>query len=126
MATPHDRFATDVVNEVRVEEDKKHREQLARHTTHLCVNNWRDVLWLTGALGAGFALGKLGEQHLTGRWRATPLVIGLVLSIASRLTDPRRIRFTHKAALAVGGLALVTSTVHFTFQGRIDADRTRL
>jgi hypothetical protein len=118
-----ERDVNDVVHEVRVEETKKHEEALARHTTHLCINGWRDVLWLTGALGAGVALGKLGESHLKGNWRAVPMVVGLVLSIAARRTDARRVRFAQKAAMAVGGIALTTSTIHFTMQGRIDADR---
>ncbi len=118
------RRATDVVHEVRVEESRKHEEQLARHTAHLCIHGWRDVLWITGALGLGLALGKLGERQLKGNWRAVPVAVGLVLSIAARSTDPQRTRFARKAAMAVGGLALMTSTIHFTMQARIDADRT--
>jgi len=117
------RHATDVIHEIRVEEGKKHEEALARHTTHLCIHNWRDVLWITGALGAGVALAKLGDSQLKGNWRAVPMVVGLVLSIAARRTDRQHVRFAHKAALAVGGVALVTSTIHYTLQGRIDADR---
>jgi hypothetical protein len=118
-----ERDANDVVQEVRAEADMRNAEALSRHTTHLCINGWRDVILLTGALGTGVALAKLGESHLKGNWRAAPMVVGLVLSIAARATDPRRIRFVQKAARAVGGLALMTSTVHFTMQSRIDADR---
>ncbi len=51
------------------------------------------------------------------------MVVGLVLSVAARRSDPSRVRFAQKAALAVGGFALVTSTIHFTMQARIDADQ---
>ncbi len=117
------RHATDVIHEIRVEEGKKHEEALERHTTHLCIHNWRDVLWITGALGAGVALAKFGDSQLKGPWRAAPMAVGLVLSIAARRTDRQRVRFAHKAALAVGGVALVTAAIHYNLQGRIDADR---
>ena len=42
---------------------------------------------------------------------------------AARRSDPQKIRFARKAAMAVGGFALVTSTIHFTMQARIDADQ---
>ena len=74
----------DVVQDVRLEESKKHDEALARHSAHLCIHGWRDVLWITGALGLGLALGKLGERQLKGNWRAVPVAVGLVLSIAAR------------------------------------------
>lgn len=117
------RHATDVVQEIRREEQQKHEAQLARHATHLCVHNWRDVLWITGALGAGVVLAKVAESNLKGHWRALPMIVGLVLSIAARRSDPQKIRFARKAALAVGGFALVTSTIHFTMQARVDADQ---
>lgn len=118
-----ERTTTDVIHEVRVEETTKREEQLARHTAHLCIHGWRDVLWITGALGAGIVLGLAGERRLTGRWRALPVAVGLVVSIAARRTDPRHTRFAQKAAMVVGGFALITSTIHFTLQTRIDADR---
>jgi len=121
MAKP--RHATDLVDEVRVEERKKHEEALSRHTQHLCIHGWRDVLWITGALGAGVVLARVAERNLKGRWRAAPMIVGLVLSVAARRSDPSRVRFAQKAALAVGGFALVTSTIHFTMQARIDADQ---
>jgi len=117
------RHATDVVQEIRREEQQKHEAQLARHATHLCIHNWRDVLWITGALGAGVVLAKVAERNLKGHWRAVPMLVGLVLSIAARRSDPQKIRFARKAAMAVGGFALVTSTIHFTMQARIDADQ---
>ena len=117
------RHATDVAQEIRVEERKKHEEALSRHTAHLCIYGWRDVLWITGALGAGIVLARMADSNLTGRWRAVPMVAGLVLSAAARSIDPQRFRFAHKAALAVGGFAIVTSTIHFTMQARIDADQ---
>jgi hypothetical protein len=52
-----------------------------------------------------------------------PMVVGLILSVAARRSDPQKARFVTKAALAVGGFALVTSTIHFTMQARIDADQ---
>jgi len=121
MAKP--RHATDVVDEIRVEERKRHEEALSRHTAHLCIHGWRDVLWITGALGAGIVLAKVAERKLKGNWRAVPMAVGLILSAAARGSDPQRIRFAQKAALAVGGFALVTSTIHFTMQARIDADQ---
>ena len=117
------RHATEVVQEIRREEQQKHEAQLARHTTHLCIHNWRDVLWITGALGAGVVLAKVAESNLKGRWRAVPMVVGLVLSSVARQTDPPKTRCAKKAALAVGGFALVTSTIHFTMQARIHADQ---
>ena len=60
------RHATDVVQEIRREEQQKHEAQLARHSTHLCIHNWRDVLWITGALGAGVVLAKAAESKLKG------------------------------------------------------------
>jgi hypothetical protein len=117
------RHATDIVEEIRGEERKKHEEALAQHSAHLCIHGWRDVLWITGALGAGVVLAKVAESHLTGRWRAMPMVVGLILSVAARRSDPQKARFVTKAALAVGGFALVTSTIHFTMQARIDADQ---
>ena len=117
------RHATDVVEEIRGEERKKHEEALAKHSAHLCIHGWRDVLWITGALGAGVVLAKVAERKLKGHWRAMPMVVGLILSVAARRTDPRKARFVTKAALAVGGFALVTSTIHFTMQARIDADQ---
>lgn len=118
------RPADEVIHEVRLEESKKHDEALARHSAHLCIHGWRDVLWITGALGAGILLGKLGESRLKGKWRGVPMVVGIVLSIAARRTDPQQTRFAKKAAMVVGGFALITSTVHFTMQARIDADRS--
>ena len=117
------RHATDIVEEIRGEERKKHEEALAKHSAHLCIHGWRDVLWITGALGAGVVLAKVAESNLKGRWRAMPMVVGLILSVAARRTDPQKARFVTKAALAVGGFALVTSTIHFTMQARIDADQ---
>lgn len=117
------RHATDVVEEIRGEERKKHAEALAQHSAHLCIHGWRDVLWITGALGAGVVLAKVAERKLKGHWRAMPMVVGLILSVAARRSDPRKARFVTKAALAVGGFALVTSTIHFTMQARIDADQ---
>ncbi len=117
------RHATDVVEEIRSEERKKHEEALAQHSAHLCIHGWRDVLWITGALGAGVVLAKVAERKLKGHWRAMPMVVGLILSVAARRSDPRKARFVTKAALAVGGFALVTSTIHFTMQARIDADQ---
>ncbi len=117
------RHATEVVQEIRVEERKKHEAALAQHSAHLCINGWRDVLWITGALGAGVLLAKLGEGNLKGRWRAVPMIVGLVLSVAARRSNPQTTRFAKKAALAVGGFAIVTSTIHFTMQARIDADQ---
>ncbi|MBA3549661.1 MAG: hypothetical protein H0T76_24550 [Nannocystis sp.] len=117
------RHATDVAEEIRGEERQKHAEALARHSAHLCINGWRDVVWITGALGAGVVLAKVAEGNLKGRWRAMPMVVGLILSIAARRTDPQTTRFVTKAALAVGGFALGISTIHFTMQARIDADQ---
>ena len=117
------RHATEVVQEIRREEQQKHEAQLARHTTHLCIHNWRDVLWITGALGAGVVLAKVAESNLKGHWRAVPMLVGLVLSIEARRSVPQKIRFARKAAMALGGFALETSTIHFIMQARIDADQ---
>ena len=117
------RHATEVIQEIRSEERKKHEEALARHSAHLCIHGWRDVMWITGALGAGVILAKVAERKLRGNWRAMPMVVGLVLSVAARRTNPEKTRFARKAAMAVGGFALVTSTIHFTMQARVDADQ---
>lgn len=117
------RRATDVIHEVRVGEQEARGAARPAHRAPVHYG-WRDVLWITGALGLGMALGRLGERQLKGNWRAVPVAVGLVLSIAARSTDPRRTRFARKDAMAVGGLALMTSTIHFTMQARIDADRT--
>ncbi len=117
--TPGPRTAAEVASTIRAESDEK----LARHTRHLCINGWKDVVWVVGSLGVGIGLARVSEETLTGRWRALPIVVGLVLSIAARRTDPRTTRFVHKAALAVGGIALVTGAIHFTMQARIESDR---
>lgn len=120
MENPQDpRTAAEVAQAIRAESD----ETLALHTRHLCMNGWQDVVWVVGSLGVGVALARLGDANLTGRWRALPLAVGLVLSIAARRTDPGRVRFVHKAAMAVGGIALVTGAIHFTMQARIESDR---
>lgn len=113
------RTAAEVAQAIRAESD----ETLTLHTRHLCMNGWKDVLWVVGSLSAGVALAKLGDATLPGRWRALPLAVGLVLSIAARSTNPQKIRFVHKAAMAVGGIALVTSAIHFTMEARIEDDR---
>ncbi len=66
------------------------------------------------------------SRHLALSALAEPALMLAVftLAIAARSTDPQRTRFARKAAMAVGGLALMTSTIHFTMQARIDADRT--
>ena len=65
-------------------------------------------------LGRHLVLGA--RDALLRHWSAERL-----FSVAARRSDPQKIRFARKAALAVGGFALVTSTIHFTMQARIDA-----
>ena len=55
--------------------------------------------------------------------KTTVMTHNATISIAARRTDPRHTRFAQKAAMVVGGFALITSTIHFTLQTRIDADR---
>lgn len=110
--------------EVLSANNAEHAQKLDIHTRHLCVNNWMDVVKIAGALAGGAAFAYGSQRVLVGRWRMTPVVVGLVLSIAARQTDPARWRFTTKAAMAVGGFALLASTFHYTMVERIEADRT--
>lgn len=119
MAELDEKSAAEVLNARNAE----HAQKLDIHTRHLCINNWKDVVTIAGAMAGGAMLAYASQRVLVGRWRMAPVVVGLVLSIAARRTDPGRWRFATKAAMAVSGVTMVASTFHYTMLERIEADR---